>query len=165
MTDSKVPVTQQKAVPSNGIFDMTTAFRSELDRLFERVSQSFGFTVPTQRPSAASSLVTPAVDVVEKDGALMVTAELPGLTKEDVIVQVSDRTLMIKGTKDEHREQSDANYYISERSYGSFVRTFPLPDNIDQSAIAADFSKGVLTITLPKIAGAAPKTIPVKAAA
>jgi HSP20 family protein len=95
-----------------------------------------------------------------------VTAELPGMTEKEIEVAASDNTLALKGEKRVEKEQKDKNYYLSERSYGSFQRSFTLPDGVDRDKISADFAKGVLTITMPKTAKAkeAAKKIAVKAA-
>ena len=95
------------------------------------------------------------------------TAELPGLSEKDVEVSISGDLLVLKGEKKLEREQQDKNYCMSERSFGAFQRSFALPDGSSRDKIAANLSKGVLTITLPKTAEAAkpPQQIKVKAAA
>jgi HSP20 family protein len=107
----------------------------------------------------------PAVDVVEKDRAYEVTAELPGLDEKNVEVKVANGTLTIKGEKSEEKEEKRKDYYLSERRFGSFERRFQIPQGVDASKIEANFKKGVLTVTLPKTqeAQAAEKTIAVKA--
>jgi len=93
---------------------------------------------------------TPAVDVVEKDKAYEITAELPGMDEKNVEVQFSDGVLTIKGEKQEEKEEKKKDYYMSERSYGSFRRSFEVPDGIDVEKIEANFKNGVLCVTLPK---------------
>ncbi|HTW87015.1 MAG TPA: Hsp20/alpha crystallin family protein [Candidatus Binataceae bacterium] len=83
-----------------------------------------------------------------------ITAELPGLEEKNVDVNVSGDMLTIKGEKRYEKDESDKNRYMSERAYGSFQRSFALPDGVDRDKIAANLSKGVLTITLPKTAQA-----------
>jgi HSP20 family protein len=83
-----------------------------------------------------------------------VTAELPSMNDNEIEVLVSGDTLTLKGEKPEEKEQKDQNLYLSGRSYGSFRRNFQLPDGVDREKIAADFSKGVLTVTMPKTAKA-----------
>ena len=77
-----------------------------------------------------------------------------GIDAKDIDVSVSGDTLILKGEKRQEKDEKDQNYHFSERSYGSFQRSFQLPSRIDQNKVAADFSKGVLTITLPKTAEA-----------
>jgi HSP20 family protein len=109
---------------------------------------------------------SPAVDISEDDAGYKVTAELPGMTEQEIEIAVSDGMLTMKGEKRQEKEQKDKNLYLSERSYGSFQRSFAVPDNVDRDKIAADFGKGVLTITMPKTAKAVEqqKKIEVKAA-
>ncbi|NJM83161.1 MAG: Hsp20/alpha crystallin family protein, partial [Tabrizicola sp.] len=107
--------------------------------------------------------VAPAIDVVEKDGNLEITAELPGLAEKDVEVKMVNNTLVIKGEKTDETEERKKDYYLSERRYGSFQRSFRLPEGTDADKIAARFDKGVLTVTLPvpASASAAERQIPV----
>ena len=90
----------------------------------------------------------------EDDKAYKITAELPGLDAKDVDVSVSGNTLVLKGEKRQEKEEKNKNYFFSERAYGSFQRSFELATTVDREKIAADYSKGVLTITLPKTAEA-----------
>ena len=80
--------------------------------------------------------------------------ELPGMEAKDVDVSVTGDMLVLKGEKRQEKEEKDKNYHFSERAYGSFQRAFELPTSVDRGKITADFSKGVLTITLPKTAEA-----------
>ncbi len=90
----------------------------------------------------------------EDDKSYKIAAELPGIDAKDIDVSVTGDTLVLKGEKRQEKEEKDKNYFFSERSYGSFQRAFALPDSVDREKIAADFSKGVLTIALPKTAAA-----------
>jgi HSP20 family protein len=100
------------------------------------------------------SFAAPAIDMSEDEQAYRISAELPGIDAKDIDVSVSGDTLVLKGEKRQEREENDKNknYHFSERSYGSFQRSFELPSSVDRNKIMADFSKGVLTITLPKTA-------------
>ena len=122
---------------------------------------------PAFRYESTFSVPSPAVDITEDAAAYKVTAELPGMSEKEIEVVLSDDTLTLKGEKRQEKEQKEKNFYLSERSYGSFQRSFTLPDGVDRDKIAADFSKGVLTISMPKTAKAkeAEKKIEVKAAA
>ena len=145
--------------------------RSEMDRLFDRFS---GFGLPSMRrmfdlaPSVESTFTfnVPAVDVTEDDKAYKVTAELPGLDEKDIDVSVTGEVLTLKGEKRQEKEEKNKNWYVSERAYGAFQRAFALPEGVDRDKIAAEFAKGVLTVTLPKSAQAQSqqKKIDVKAA-
>jgi len=154
-----VPVEVKKAAPAEVTTpDVWRSFRSEMDRLFDR----FGFPSlrrmfdmePGWRPMSTFSFSAPAIDMSEDDKTYKISAELPGLDAKDVDISVSGSTLLLKGEKRQEKEEKEKNYYFSERAYGSFQRAFELPASIDRDKIAADFSKGVLTITLPKTSDA-----------
>jgi len=145
-----------------------------MDHLFDRFGKSFSL-MPWRRAAAPDlafryetsfDLTPPAVDVSEDDKAYKVTAELPGLTEKDVEVKLSGDMITIKGEKRQEKEQKEQSYHVSERSYGAFERSFTLPADVDRDKIAADVSKGVLTVLLPKKPGTKPaeKKIEVKAA-
>jgi HSP20 family protein len=101
----------------------------------------------------------PAVDVFEKDDNFVVKAELPGMKEDDINVSVRGDTLTIQGEKKTESEVKEENYYRSERSYGSFVRSIPLPSTVDATKIEASYEDGVLEVTLPKIAEVKPKKV------
>ena len=124
------------------------SLQREMDRLFE----DFFGTFDTPWPSLASDdrLITPRLDVKEDDKAFVVSAELPGVDQKDIEVSMSGGGLVIKGEKKAETKEEKANYLRVERSYGSFMRTLPLPAEVDQNKIEAAFSNGVLTVTLPK---------------
>jgi len=92
----------------------------------------------------------PAVDVVESEKAYEITADLPGMDEKNIEVKVADGVLSVKGEKQEEKEEKKKNYYLQERSFGSFQRSFELPESVDPDKIEARFKKGVLTVTLPK---------------
>lgn len=92
----------------------------------------------------------PAVDVAERDGDLVVTAELPGMGKEDIGLELSEGVLTIKGEKTEESEHEEQEMHVTERSYGSFRRSLTLPCPVDETKVAAEFKDGVLRVTLPK---------------
>jgi HSP20 family protein len=92
----------------------------------------------------------PRTDIAETDSALEVSVELPGLDRKEVDVSLTDTALTIKGQKKSEREESKKGYHVSERSYGSFYRSIPLPSGVDTDKGSAEFKNGVLTVTLPK---------------
>ena len=110
---------------------------------------------------------TPAVDITESDKAYEITAELPGLDEKNIEVKLANGSLTIKGAKQEEKEEKEKDYYLHERLFGSFGRSFRVPEGVDTSKIEATFNKGVLTVKLPKSAEAqkAEKKIEIKAAA
>lgn len=133
------------------------ALRGEMDQLFDRFTAGFG--LPMFRRASGSGWMSegggiPAADITETGNAYKISVELPGLTEKDVELTIANDALMLKGEKRDEREEKDANRYVSERSYGSFQRTFPLPREVDREKLAASFANGVLTITLPKSAEA-----------
>ena len=156
-----VPVEVKKTAPAQAnVPDVWQSFRSEMDRLFDRFGGGLGF--PSLRrmfdiePAWRSSFTfsTPAIDMSEDDKAYKISAELPGIHAKDIDVSVSGDMLILKGEKRQEKEEKDKSYHFSERSYGSFQRAFELPASVGRNRLAADFSKGVLTITLPKTAEA-----------
>jgi HSP20 family protein len=145
--------------------------RHQVDRLFHDFQTGF-LQTPLYRglPDIESFwrrdlgfIVTPAIDIVEKDKAFEVTAELPGLDAKNIDLQLSDGMLTIKGEKQEDKEQKTRDRYVSERRYGSFRRSLQIPGSVDAEKIEANFKGGVLTVTLPKSLEAEKKqkTIPV----
>jgi HSP20 family protein len=155
---TKVPVTRQTMEPSfTRAWHPFESFRREIDRLFDDFG--LGFRWPSARsPFAAEPLfrreltwpTMPAVDVVESEKAYEITADLPGMDEKNIEVKVADGVLTIKGEKQEEKEEKKKDYYLQERSFGSFQRSFELPESVDSDKIEASFKKGVLTVTLPK---------------
>ena len=134
------------------------SLRREVDRLFEDFAgglwrspfgRSFFDIEPAWRSRSAMSAM-PAIDVTETDKAYEITAELPGMDEKNVEVKVADDILTIKGEKQEEKEEKTKDYHLSERSFGSFQRASQVPSGVDTDKIDAKFSKGVLTVTLPK---------------
>jgi HSP20 family protein len=157
MAQTPTPVEVRQTTPAR-MTVVWQSFRSDMDRLFDRFAGGFGlpsfrhvFDVePAWRSESSVSFAAPAVDVSEDDKAYKITAELPGLEQKDIDITVSGDMLTLKGEKRYEKEQKDKNRYMSERAYGSFQRSFALPEGVDRNKIAADLSKGVLTVSLPK---------------
>ena len=105
---------------------------------------------------------TPSVDLYEEKDDIVVKAELPGLDKDNIEVNLSDNRLTIKGEKKQEQEVKKENYYRSERSYGSFIRTLDLPREVQTDKVKAAFKNGVLEIRLPKTEEAKKKETKVK---
>lgn len=174
MANAPVELKKTAPTPANAP-DAWRSLRTEMDRLFDRFASGWGMpslrrmfdAEPMFGHESSFTVPSPAVDIIEDDSNYKVTAELPGMSEKDIEVVALGDTLTIKGEKKQETEQNEKNFYLSERSYGSFQRSFYLPDGVDRDKIVADFSKGVLTITMPKTAKAAEqkKKIEVKAAA
>ena len=101
----------------------------------------------------------PPVDIYETEDAIVLKAELPGVDPKDVEVRVEDNTLFLKGERKFEKEVKEQNYHRVERSYGSFARSFSLPNSISTDKVKAEFKDGMLTLTMPKREEAKPKTI------
>ncbi|HTV53558.1 MAG TPA: Hsp20/alpha crystallin family protein [Terriglobia bacterium] len=101
----------------------------------------------------------PAVDIYENDQQLVLKAELPGIDPKDVDIRVEDGTLYLKGERKHEKDVKEGSYHRVERSYGSFTRTFSLPNYVNVDNIKADYKDGVLTLTMAKREEAKPKTI------
>jgi HSP20 family protein len=131
--------------------DPFTAMRREMDRLFDEFRGVRGGLYETG--------FAPAVNVRQTNGSIEVTAELPGIDERNVEVSVADNAVTIRGEKREEKsEETEGGWQISERSFGSFVRTIPLPVEVDEDKASAQFKNGVLTVTLPLAADADRKT-------
>ncbi len=123
------------------------------------------FDLEPLRQREMTRVTTPAVDIIEKETAYEVTAEVPGMAESNIEVKLSNGALTIRGEKKEEKEEKKKDYYLSERRYGSFERRFQVPQGVDTGKIDASFKKGVLTVILPKTpeAQAQEKRIAVKA--
>jgi HSP20 family protein len=162
---SKLPVKTEKTAhkPTERASAMQAwrpfeSLRHEVDRLFEDFDRGFWrfpfgrsmFEVEPFWKRELSWGATPAVDIVEKDDAYEVKADLPGVDEKAVEVKLTDDSLTIKGEQQEEKEEKKKDYYVRERHFGSFERSFALPEGVDRDKIEASFKKGVLTVTLPK---------------
>ena len=121
----------------------------ELDSWRSPFRRSVFDVEPLRRRQSAWS-VTPAVDIVEKDKAYEVTADLPRLDEKNIEVKVVNGNLTIKGEMQEEKEEKKKDYHLRERYFGAFERSFRIPEGVDTDKIEASFNKGVLTVTLPK---------------
>jgi HSP20 family protein len=101
----------------------------------------------------------PAMEIAETAAELTLTAELPGMDVKDVDVSVDDGVMVIRGEKTEERKEGEEGkkFYLNERTYGAFERSFTLPRSVDAAKVTAEFTKGVLTVRMPKTNGNAPK--------
>jgi len=133
---------------------------------FERGLESFFGRVPTSAGNNGESVTermwVPLTDITEDDKEFLVKVELPEMKKEEVKVTVENGVLHISGERKTEKEEKTKKYHRIERSYGSFERTFPLPDGADGTKVSADYNAGMLTVRLPKTAETKHKTIEVK---
>jgi HSP20 family protein len=130
--------------------------RDEMNRLFSEV---FGRTNGGQEGSWFAGAWTPPVDIYETDEALILQAELPGISKDEVSVELKDNTLVLRGERKRTHEVNEDRYQRMERTYGAFQRSFVLPTTVDQNRVMASFKDGVLELKLPKAEAAKPKRI------
>jgi HSP20 family protein len=105
----------------------------------------------------------PSVDILEKDGNLILRAELPGMSEKQIELKLEGNTLTLKGERKMEKEDNKTNYHRVESFYGSFTRSFRLPDTVDADKISADYKNGVLTVTIPQKPEVRPREIPVSA--
>lgn len=142
--------------PSPFALPTVESLRQEIDRVFDEVATSwpFGRRAALRGLWPAVQSPSPAVEMTEKNDAYTVAVEVPGMSESEVEVTLGDGMITIAGEKKEAKEEKREGYHFSERHYGSFQRTFGLPDGIDRDKAAASLKNGVLTVTLPKTAEA-----------
>jgi len=137
----------------------------DLGNLEHRLERLFGLPFPSRNGEKEAMTVaqwTPLVDISEDDNEYLVKAELPELKKEEVKVSVENGELTISGERKIEKEEKGKKFHRIERSYGSFLRSFTLPEAVSGDKVSAEFKDGVLTVHLPKDEKAKPKTIEVK---
>jgi HSP20 family protein len=139
----------------------------ELEAMNERLNRVFGRSALATAPAATTEGLfsfdwAPSVDIAETAEAFEIKAELPDVKKEDVKVSVEDGELRISGERKREKEEKGKKFHRIERSYGSFLRSFALPPNVDDTKLAAEYKDGVLNVRLPKTEQAKPKAIAVK---
>jgi len=138
------------AVPASPIALMRR-FAEGMDRLFTdfRLDASPRLDFPFRAPGADTAAWAPRVDVVEQGGRFVIRADLPGLTRNDVKIEVRDDAVSIRGERRQERETKGKGFYHSERSYGSFYRAIPLPEGVAADEATATFRNGVLEVSMP----------------
>jgi HSP20 family protein len=161
-TATKLPVktSEKPSEPTSGLqtWHPFESLRREVDRIFEDFDRDFWRApfrrsifdrVPMSRREHPA-MVMPEVDIVEKDTAYEVTAELPGMDEKHIEVKLVNGGLTIRGEKQEEKEEKKKGYHLQERRFGSFERYFAVPEGVNADKIEATFKKGVLKVTLPK---------------
>ena len=127
----------------------------ELANLFENFAEGTG------KDQLMSGSFVPPVDIYEDEHNLVLKLEIPGVSEADLDIQVENNTLTVKGERKFEKEEKEENFHRVERRYGSFLRTFRLPNTVDTESVEANYEKGVLRINLAKKAEAKPKQIKV----
>jgi len=130
----------------NGNFAPLHSLRKEVDEIFNQFTNRFGAF--SRQPSEMFQM--PALDVAETETSFEISAELPGVTEQDIDVSVTDSILTIHGEKQQRQESEDADHRISECSYGVYERSLSLPFNCDAKSIDANYDNGVLHLSIPK---------------
>jgi len=135
----------------------------EFATLQDRINRVFrdSYSGADRDESLTTSSFAPAVDVYEDEHKVTLKIEVPGIDEKDIDVRVENNTLTVQGERKIEKEEKEENYRRVERQYGSFTRTFTLPQTVDTENVSANYDKGVLNVTLPKRAEAKPKQIKV----
>jgi len=133
--------------------DMVT-LRERMNKLFEDMAASRG-----EEKDLTTSSWAPAVDIYETENEVVLTAEIPGIEEKDVEIKVEDNTLTLRGERKFEKETKEENYHRIERAYGSFFRSFTLPNYVDQDRIEAEHENGILKIRMPKRAELKPRKV------
>ena len=130
---------------SSSPFELMRRFSEEMDRAFEGwgLSRGWGFG------GGETTVWSPAVEVFERDNNMVVRIDLPGMSKDDVKVEMTDDGLVIHGERKREHEEKGEGWYRSERSYGQFYRLIPLPDGTNADQAKAKFENGVLEVSVP----------------
>ena len=134
----------------------------EMPAMPDRLNRFFDdpfFSIGRMAEDSGLGMWNPAVDLYEKDDHFMIKAELPGVDKNDINIDLKDRLLTLSGERTHDKEVNEENYYRRERSYGKFQRAFTLPADVDSDKIEAEFKDGVLQIKVPKPEGRKAKKV------
>ena len=128
--------------------------QDRMNRVFEESLRDSGIT---RRPGQW----IPHVDIFEDDATLTINAELPGVRRDDIAIDISDGVLTISGKRHFEHEEAAESFHVVERQYGAFRRSFTLPETADLEGVEASYHSGVLEIVLPKFAAAGSRKIPI----
>lgn len=147
--DTKKPVktelepTMPRAFEGAFNFPMFRRLGREIDFLFDRFGLEHTFFEP------ATTVWTPDVEMFRRDNTLVIRADVPGMTKNDVTVEVTDGQVVLRGERKHEKEEKKEGYYRAERTYGAFYRTLPLPEGVKLDEAKATIKDGVLEVTVP----------------
>jgi HSP20 family protein len=133
----------------------------DLVSIKEKMNRIFEESISRSRAKGDLEAVSwsPPVDIYENEDCIVLRAEIPGMKKSDIDVQIHGDTLVLKGLRRRTRESPDENYLLLERSFGSFTRTFKLPRIVESEGVVANYKNGVLELILPKAKDVKPKKI------
>lgn len=129
--------------------DPFVSLHREVNRLFDDVFRGTGLS-STSGQERGAAVLAPQMNVSETDSEVRVTAELPGVSEQDIQVELNDDVLAIRAEKKEERRDDKENYHVVERSFGTFRRSLQLPFKVEPDQVSARFENGVLTVTLPR---------------
>lgn len=146
-----------KALKRFEMFPELNEMRREMDTLFERFERRFLPLAPMD-----TEVWMPSVDVFEKEGKIVVKAELPGLEQKDIKVYVTDHTLVIEGRRERDETIEKDDWFRRELSYGEFIRRIDLPPGVKPEEIHAEYRGGVLEVAIPKAEVEMPREIPIQ---
>lgn len=136
----------------------------ELEDVSNHLNRIFG-RFPARTESGREVLTMadwmPTVDISETDTAYLIKGEIPGVNKEDVKITIEDGMITMRGERKQEKEEKNKKFHRIERSYGSFYRSFRLPDDVDESAVKAEFKDGMINVTLPKSAKSQSRSVDV----
>jgi HSP20 family protein len=141
--------------------------RREMDRIWEEMLPSTRrafLDMPWGKKRTEKGTAAPAIDIIDREGEVVVKADMPGVDKDDLEVSLRGDTLMIKGDMKDERETGDENYFYSERHWSSYARSVNIPCKVTQDKIKARLKDGILTVTLPKAEERKPRKIKVEIA-
>ena len=134
----------------------------EIENMFDRYTRAVGWPRSGSQEIMTTGDWSPRVDIAENDKEFVIKAEIPEVNKEDVKVSVDNGVLTIQGERKQEKEEKGKKFHRVERYYGSFTRSFILPENVDESKVKASFKDGMLNLNIPKTEKAKPKAIEVK---
>jgi len=162
--------TEKRSEADDPVFRPLGLLRDDIDVAFDRMFRNWPFQGRALDAGSfagsggGDAAVQPRVDVSEDDDKYEIAAEVPGVDEKDISLTIKDDLLTLKGEKKTERKEEKKNFYMKERSYGSFVRSFRLPDSVKADKVRAKFANGVVTIEMPKKpkSKAKEKRIPIK---
>ena len=149
-------------IESRGPRPLVRRWRSPITRFFEDFMTDLESEFPDFTEWWGRGRFSPALDVAEDEKQVTVTAELPGMQKDEMEITVHNGVLTLKGEKKEEKTSEEGGYHKMERRYGTFEKSVRLPEYVDESKIQAAYRNGVLTLTMPKSEEAKPKSIEIK---
>ncbi|RMG96386.1 MAG: Hsp20/alpha crystallin family protein [Candidatus Dadabacteria bacterium] len=148
--------------PKSKQVDPFRSLRQEVDRIFDDFFRSWSRPWGAGLPALAEGGFVPSVDLKETDKEFVLTAEVPGVSKDELDVTITEDSVTIRGERKAEKEEKNENYHYRETAYGSFQRVVPLPAEVVPDKAKAKLKDGVLTLTLPKAEPAKPKGVKVK---